>query len=195
MVKPGDQVALIWGDQGAVGVKAGTPAAPPPASDAPPPPDVVGPGDLSTIDARPDRARTWAGGGWAADRNGLRRATQAPGSIGVYEYGPGMLQGDGHCVTAQLHIVRATTPGDEHAQITFGTHDDSIPPTLTAVATVTLPPGNTATVDLGPEVGQQMLDGHITGVGIHGDDPAALLGPDEHPLSGQLLITYTRRSI
>lgn len=193
MVKPGDHVALIWGDQGAVGVKAGTPAPPPPASDAPPPPDVVDPGDLSLLDARPDRARTWAGGGWATDRNGQRRATQGDDLTGVYTYGPSMLTADGHCVTAHLHITRASSPGDEHAQITVGTHDDSIPPTLTAVATVTLPPGEAATVDLGADVGQAMLGGLVTGVGIHGDDPAALLGPDEHPLSGQLLITYTRK--
>lgn len=191
MVKPGDHVALIWGDQGAVGVVAGTPAPPPPASVAPPPPDVVDPGDLSTIDARPDHARTWTSGGWATDRNGQRRATQGPDSVGIYTYGPSMLTADGHCVTAHLHITRATTPGDELATITVGTHDGT--PDLTTVTTVDVLRGDTVLVDLGADVGQQMLDGLVTGVGIHGTQPAALLGPDEHPLSGQLLITYTRK--
>ena len=57
--------------------------------------------------------------------------------------------------------------------------------------------GETALVDLGATIGQQMLDGTVRGLAISYSGTAqygALYGPSESALAGQILIDYQRKA-
>lgn len=183
----GEHVNLLWGEQGAVAVVAGAPAQPPPPATLPDPDTPHEPPATAVIDARPTTALTWRNNQWVHGRPSLPDAA-------LFWYGPSMLQADGHSHAANLRLTR-TLLGPDTTTLTIATHTMPAPdgpPEWADTVTVAVGRGETVTVDLGPDVGQAMLDGHATGIAIHGTDHITLLGPDDDPLSGQLTITYTR---
>lgn len=201
----GAGVLLLWGETGAAAlVTSAVPGAPPPIAGG----TDQGGGATITVHATATDCGTARAGSWRSDGAARYRAYQGfyagadkRPNAGYWFYGD-QLRGEGTCTSCTIRMVRADTAGVSAAvPIYISLHAapsrPGTPPTLgPVVSTPSLARGESGVADLGASVGQALLDGSYSGVGISysgSDHYACLLGPADDALAGQITLTYTRR--
>ena len=212
----GGSVLLLWGSEGVAAIAGGNTSAPglPPSPLAPPEPVVtpavmdVGRTEEALLDLRCSAVRTSRSGAYRSDGSTLIRAYQgyyADGSSaansGWFFYGAFAAPG-GTCLSASIRLARPRAVGTAgnvpmHLRLHTSAEPGSTPPALTADAEVThsLAWGDNDAYPLPVEWGQKLLDGTARGVALAYSGTthyAALSGPGETPLAGQILIRYLR---
>ena len=212
---PGGSVLLLWGSEGVAAIAGGNTSAPglPPSPLAPPEPVVtpavmdVGRTEEALLDLRCSAVRTSRSGAYRSDGSTLLRAYQgyyAGGSSaansGWFFYGS--TGAAGTCLSATIRLARPRAVGTAgnvpmHLRLHTSAEPGSTPPTLTADAEIThsLAWGDNDTYDLPTAWGQKLLDGTARGLALiysGSTDYAALSGPGEASLAGQILIRYRR---
>ena len=209
----GATVALLWGSTGVVALAGAAtvpvPTPPPPQPAPVKPTPVKTRWETATIDARPVTVCSSRGGAWRSDGNARTRALQGRYSGGVdadntgwYIYGPQLAVAGAECLSCTVRLVRPRSTGNA-APVDFRLRGHtakkrgSAPPVPgAALGTAALAWGDTVVHDLGPDIGQQLLDGTLAGVCLVYSgtaDYGALLGPTESPLAGQIKIRYRRK--
>ena len=219
----GQPATLLWGDSGCVAIVGGSTStpAPMPAPGAVTPGDddpILTPGGMdqdrwedATMDVRPTTVCSSRGGAYRTDTQGARRAIQGyplvifgeadnRPSTGWFFYGGRLkYEGTAECISATLRLA---APSDGGAVFDLRTHTQqskgSTPPTAstTRVKYASVKDGETVDVDLGVDVGQQMLTGAVRGLAVVSDSwlsYGTALGPVERTLAGRIVLKIRRK--
>ena len=163
------------------------------------------------MDVRPTTVCSSRGGSYRTDTQGARRAIQGyplvifgtpdtRPSTGWFFYGGRLkYEGTAECISATLRLA---APSDGGAVFDLRTHTQqskgSTPPTASTarVTYAAVKDGETVDVDLGVDVGQQMLTGAVRGLAVVSDSwlgYGSALGPVERTLAGRIVLKIRRK--